>query len=199
MVRNGLLDRRTFLRQAAAVAAVGAPCVVSASALGKGAHVAPSERIGLAFLGLGGRGCQLVEEFTAKPEVESLAVCDPIAERRERALRLVEQTTAKSKGRGSYLACKMYINFREVLARSDIGGVVIASPEHWRPIQCVMAAKAGKDIYTEKPFALTIGEARAMVEAVRRHGLIGDNYSSPSTTIRIPVSCSEAWGPLGGA
>jgi predicted dehydrogenase len=174
MVRNSQLDRRTFLRQAAAAAAtaVGAPCVMSAAALGREGHVPPSERIGLAFLGPGGRGCQLVEEFTAKPEVESLAVCDPIAERREKALRLVEQTTAKSKSRGGYRACQAYVDFREVLARHDIDGVVIAAPEHWRPIQCIMAAKAGKDVYTEKPFALTIGDARAMVEAVRRHGCI---------------------------
>jgi len=166
--------RRRFLRQAAAaaVAAVGAPRVVPASALGKNALVPPSERIGLAFLGPGSRGCQLVEEFTAKPEVESLAVCDPIAERREKALRLVEQTTAKFKGRQGYRACKTYIDFRDVLAQSGVDGIVTAAPEHWRPIQCIMAAKAGKDVYTEKPFALTVGEGRAMVDAMRRHGRI---------------------------
>ena len=168
------LQRRLFLQGAlaAGIGAVAAPQVVPSSALGSSGRPAPNERIGLAFLGPGGRGRQLVKEFTGRNDAESLAVCDPIRGVRQQALAIVEQMAAKAKGRGTYQACKTYVDFRDVLARGDIDGVVVSATEHWRAIICIMAAKAGKDVFTEKPFSLTIGEGKAMVEAMRRYGRI---------------------------
>jgi len=132
----------------------------------------PSERIALAFIGPGGRGCNLIKAFGLRREVEILAVCDVRLERRERALALAEQLAAQKNGGGRYRACRPYRDFRDVLALPEVDGVVLAACEHWRPTMCVMAAKAGKDVYTEKPLALTAGEAIAMARAIRRYGRI---------------------------
>jgi len=174
MPEKKTLRRRGFLKRAAAVAAgtIGLPYVIPSSALGGAAQPPPSERIGLAFIGPGGRGAQLVSEFAERPDVESLAVSDVRRDQRERIKKEVEKLAGQQRSRGTYRACQTYRDFRDVLARDDVDGVVIAAPEHWRAIMCTMAAKAGKDVFTEKPFALTIKEGQAMVETIRRFGRV---------------------------
>ena len=142
------------------------------SALGNAGQSRASERIGLAFIGPGGRGTQLVREFAGRPEVGALAVCDVHGACARRSWALIERWPASAKPPARTGAAKTYVDFREVLARDDIDAVVISAPEHWRAIMCIMAAKAGKDIFTEKPFSLTIKEGQAMVEAIRRYGRI---------------------------
>jgi len=165
------LDRRRFLRSAAAAgSAIVAPCVVPCSALGRQDAAPPSERITLAFLGPGNRGRGLMEVFVPRPDAETVAISDVIAAQRDRAMaKLAELTDPSKPGRRP---CKTYIDFRDVLDRDDVDAVVVSAPEHWRAIMCIMAAKAGKDIYTEKPFSLTVKEGKAMVEAVRRYGRV---------------------------
>jgi len=167
-------SRRRFLKRAGAsiVGAVGLPHLVPESVFGKAGQLPPSERIGLAFLGPGNRGRQLIEEFAKRPDVESVAVCDVSRQVRQRAKELVEQTVAQARPGSTRRVCQAYIDFREALARPDVDGVVVSAPEHWRAIMCIMAAKAGKDVYTEKPFALTVKEGRAMVDAMRRYGRV---------------------------
>jgi len=164
------LKRRSFLQGAAVAAA--APWVVSSAALGKAGAMPASERIGLAFIGPGGRGTELVREFCSRGDVQGLAVADVRREVRQRVGKIIEELMAARAGQPGYRGVETYIDFRDVLQRSDVDGVVLAAPEHWRPIMCILAAKAGKDVFTEKPFALTIGEAKAMVEAIRRYGRI---------------------------
>ncbi|MHC4639526.1 MAG: Gfo/Idh/MocA family protein, partial [Planctomycetota bacterium] len=65
-----------------------------------------------------------------------------------------------------------YIDFRQVLARDDVDAVVITVPDHWHSVMANMAARAGKDIYCEKPMTLTIAEGRSMIETVRRYGTV---------------------------
>ena len=172
--RSRRLDRRTFLKgtAAAAMGAVCLPSIVQSSALGNSSVLAPSERVTLAFIGPGHRGSQLVREFAGRRDVEPLAVCDVRQDQRMRIKALVEELTAARRGRPEYRACDTYVDFRDVLARQDIEGVVISAPEHWRPIMCILAARAGKDIFAEKPFALAIKEGQAMVEAIRMHARI---------------------------
>ncbi len=122
-------------------------------------------------MGPGHRGTELVREFSPRPDVEPLAVCDVRKEQREKVQALVVELVSRTRG-GPWNSCEAYIDFREVLERKDIDGVVLSGPEHWRPIQCILAARAGKDIFAEKPFALTIREAQAMVEAIRSYGRI---------------------------
>ncbi len=164
------MKRRRFVQGTAALGV--APWIVPGSALGLAGRPAASERIGVAFIGPGGRGVQLVREFAGRPDVEPLAISDVRRGVREKVTSLIEEMVAPRKASGQYRGLAAYRDFRDVLARPDVDGVVIAAPEHWRPIMCIMAAKAGKDVFSEKPFALTIQEGQAMVAAIRRYGRI---------------------------
>lgn len=165
--------RRDFLRQAAVPAlATLAPCIVSRTALGLGDIAAPSDRITLGFIGIGCMGQGHLAHLLTYPDVQVAAVCDVDTWRRENAQRVVDEAYASRRAAGEYQGCAAYIDFRELLARDDIDAVVIAMGDRWHAVATVMAAEAGKDIYVEKPVSLRIAEARAMVEAVRRHGRI---------------------------
>jgi predicted dehydrogenase len=177
------LTRRGFLQQSsrALTATFVAPLLIPASALGRGGLIPPSERITMGFLGVGGQGSghllggawtYLAGGYTARPDVQVLAVCDVWRERREHACARVNRHYAEARGQESYRSCEAYVDFREVLDRSDIDAVLIASPAHWHALMSIMAARAGKDIFCEKPSAVTIRESQAVVEAVRQYGRV---------------------------
>jgi predicted dehydrogenase len=88
---------------------------------------------------------------------------------------------------GTYKAAPPITIFAKLLARDDIDAVVIATPDHWHAIIAIEAAKAGKDIYCEKPLSLTIREARAMVEATRRYGRVFQTGQPAALGARIPL------------
>ena len=165
-----MLTRRNLIRSALC-AAVAAPLVIPASAIGAGDRPAPSNRIGLGHIGVGGRGGGLLGGFLGNAESQSLAVSDTDATRSlTAAKRITERYTQVAPG--TYAGCKEYKDFRELLARPDIDGVVVATPDHWHALVTIMAAKAGKDIYCEKPMASTIGDGRASANAVKRYGRV---------------------------
>lgn len=158
-----------------------APMFIPGTILGRGGAIAPSERITMGFIGVGGQGgghllggawTYLTGGYTARQDVQVLAVCDVWRERRENATQRVNQYYTDHLGQGNYKSCQAYADFREVLARPDIDAVLIATPAHWHAIMSIMAAKAGKDIYCEKPTAVTIQEGRAVMEAVKRYGRV---------------------------
>src|SRR5262249_38241303 len=124
------LSRRQFLGRAAAACA--APLVLSSSA------VAANERIALGFIGVGKMGLYHVRRFLGHKDVQVVAVCDVVAERRDNAQKVVE--THYGKDKGEYKGCKTYKDFRELLGRDDINAVVIATPDHWHTIPCIQAA-----------------------------------------------------------
>ena len=173
-------SRRRFLKTGlAAVTAYGFPAIVPASVLGAGA---PSNRINLACIGTGNQGTNDMKAFLQEDDVQVVAVCDVNRGSygyatdaqflgREPGRQLVNQTYAERTRAGRYKGCDAYHDFREVLARPDVDAVTIVVPDHWHAVMTVMAARAGKHIYCEKPLALTINEGKAMVEAVRRHGV----------------------------
>ena len=76
---------------------------------------------------------------------------------------------AKKTGAGQYKGCDAYNDFREIIGRKDIDAVAIVVPDHWHAIMTIMAAKAGKDIYCEKPLSLTVRDGQEMVKAVRQY------------------------------
>jgi hypothetical protein len=164
------LSRRRFLGAGAALAA--APYIVSAGALGAEGQAAPSERIGMGFLGLGGRGNDHLRSFIQNAEVQVLAACDPFQAKREAARKFAEDTYAGRAGKGEYKGCAAFSDFREVLARKDIDAIVIAAPEFWHGLMGAGAVAAGKDVYGEKALTLTVAEGRALCAAVRRHSRI---------------------------
>jgi len=148
--------RRGFLQAAATLPLAG----VLASC-----QPAPSNRIVMATIGCGGQGTGDMGGFMGHPEVQMVAVCDPVPEHRAQARDKVNQ-------RYKNQDCKAYADFRDVLARDDIDAVLIGTPDHWHAIVTIAACKAGKDVFCEKPESLTVAEGRAMVEAVRRYGRV---------------------------
>jgi hypothetical protein len=175
--------RRSFLRHAAVTlgGAAAAPAILPVSVLGRDGIVPPSERITMGFIGVGGQGgghllggawTYVAGGYAGRKDVTVLAVCDVWRDRRENACRKVNDHYAEAYSRGNYKPCQAYTDFREVLDRPDIDAVLIATPAHWHATMAAMAAEAGKDIYCEKPTAVTVRESQAMRAAVRRYGRV---------------------------
>ena len=158
------VNRRQFLRRAAGMAAGAAafPYIVPASVLGADA---PSERITMGCIGVGSQGSGNMNSFLGKKDCRVLAVCDVDKGHRENAKNKVND-------RYKNQDCKAYHDFRELIARGDIDALSLALPDHWHSIPVVMGARAGKDMYGEKPLARTIGEGKLMRDAMNKYGRI---------------------------
>ena len=152
--------RRGFLGRAAA--ALAAPAVVTSRAL---AAPAPSDQIGLGSIGVGGRGNGLLGGFLRLSDCRCLAVADPFQNRRER-------TAARIDGHYKAKGCAAYRDYRELLARDDIDAVVIATPDHWHVPIAIHAARAGKDMYVEKPLGLCMAWNVELRTIIRRYGRV---------------------------
>jgi len=161
------LKRRTLLKQVGGLLA--APWIVPGGALGAGRQVPPSERVTVGLIGAGMMGRAHLRRMVNNPDARILAVCDVDQWRLKDAQGMVHAAYGAEQKGGTYKGCAAYADFRELLARPDIDAVLIATGDRWHAVQTVMAAKAGKDIYCEKPISLTIHESRAMVDAVRRY------------------------------
>jgi predicted dehydrogenase len=160
------LHRRTFLRTAiSAGAAVMAPQIIPSSALGKDGAVAPSERIVLGGIGIGNRGTYDLSCFLEQADVQFVAVCDVKESRRQ----AIKKTADKRYGNSD---CAMIRDFRELLARKDIDAVLIATGPNWHSTMAGYAARAGKDIYCEKPCTKNIAQSLALADTMRRTGVV---------------------------
>jgi len=153
------MRRRDFLQRAAA--AIVLPSFIPGAVLGRGGATPPSDQIPMAAIGLGFAW----EVGAQNPNTRMLAVCDVQRARRDWAKQYVD-------GRYGNSDCRTYNDFREVLARDDIDAVYIATPDHWHALVTVAAAREGKDIYCQKPLTHTVAEGQAVVEAVRRYGVV---------------------------
>ncbi len=159
MKLGNALSRRGFAQAAVA------PLVVPASALGLGAATPPSDRIAVAGIGMGNRNRRNIQEFLDQEEVRVVSVCDLIADRRSHAKQLVD-------GHYGNDDCAATRFHEEVLERDDIDAVVIGTGDRWHGVMSSLAAQAGKDVYCEKPFCLTISEGRRLVEVTRQYGTV---------------------------
>ena len=175
------LRRRAFLKAASGV--VAAPLFVPASALGRAGRPAPSERITLGFIGLGIMGLRHVNGFKYEADCQLTAVCDVDAVRRREAARVVDEHYGDPGG------CAQYHNFEDMLGRRDLDTVCISLPDHWHALASIPAVRAGKDVYGEKPLALTVAEGRRMVREVRRHGCIWQMGSWKRSTSQFRLAC----------
>jgi len=165
---NHSLSRRQFVRSVAASAALG-PMILGKSSL----RAAPSERITLGFIGVGTMGGHHhVNALLGQKDVQVVAVCDVVAQLRNHFKNVVEKRYADEQSKGTFKGCQAYNDFRELLGRSDIDAVVIATPDHWHAIPCIAAAKVKKDIYCEKPLTHSIVEGRRIVEAVAKNQVV---------------------------
>ena len=182
------LTRRALLARAAALAA--APYVLPASARGADGAVPPSNRITLGFIGVGMMGRGHVRCCLSYPQAHILAVCDVDRWRREDAKSTVEAGYAERRAAGTYRGCDTYTDLRRLLARRDIDAVLIATGDRWHALATVMAAKAGKDVYCEKPASLTIAGALAMVETVQRYGRVFQTGLQQRTSAPFRKACT---------
>ena len=131
---------------------------------------AAHERVRLGFIGVGRQAMGLLNNFMRIPGVEVVAGADVYAIKRDRfALRVQKNMSEAGK---TYVAPKLYEDYRELLANPDVDAVVIASPDHWHAIMAIDACRAKKDIYLEKPLTFTIKEGQELVKAVRENGIV---------------------------
>src|SRR6266446_2329575 len=174
------MPRRRFLATAAAGLAgpfLLDPRIHAADRQGQG----PNGRINLGFIGVGMMGRGHLGGFLSNRGVQVVAVCDVHRIRREDAVERVHRAYAAERRAGTYRGCAAFTDFRELLARQDIDAVVIATPDHWHAIPAILAARARKDVYCEKPLSLTIAESRAMVRAAREHDIVFQTGSQQRT------------------
>jgi hypothetical protein len=182
MAKGSRISRRVFLGGSASALAM--PLLVRSSALGADGATAPGNRITVGLIGRGCMGRGHLARLVGDKAVQVLAVCDADRSRCQEGKESVEANYAVSRPAGSYSGCAAYGDYRELLARKDIDAVLIATPDHWHTPISVHAAKAGKDVYCEKPVSLTIQQGRHLVEAVRANGRVfqtGSQYRSMQT------------------
>jgi hypothetical protein len=160
------LNRRRFLKTVVqAGALLAAPYVIPGAVLGKDGGVLPSERITLGGIGIGNRGGYDLGCFLQEPDVRFLAICDVKAARREAVKKMADSKYGNQD-------CAMYRDFRELLARPDIDAVLIATGPNWHATAAITAAKAGKDVYCEKPCSKNIAQSLELAATFRRTGRV---------------------------
>jgi hypothetical protein len=149
---KNITNRRQFIKQTAFAAAM--PTIISSTALGRGDTPPPSERINIGSIGVGGQGGGLMRgTLNNHPEAQIVAVSDCFGSKRQKALNKISEIYTK---KGRTANAKEYADFREMLAREDIDGVIIATPDHWHVPISIYAIQAGKDVYVEKPLGVSV-------------------------------------------
>ncbi|MBB3839544.1 putative dehydrogenase [Runella defluvii] len=175
MKKESTVSRREFVGKAASVLAgfTIVPRFVLGGTRPDGTkYIAPSDVISLGFIGTGKQGRGLTTSFLNTNEARIVALSEVYKAKAQLTLDRIKAHYEKNTQLGAYSDIPVYVDFRELLARKDIDAVVIATPDHWHAAMSVKAAEAGKDIYCEKPLALTIREGRAMVNAARKYNRV---------------------------
>ena len=191
MTKTRKITRRSFLKRStvglSAVAA--APYVVPSAAMGLAGATAPSERVTLGCIGVGGKGTGGMRNHMRWGDLQVVAVSDPNALHRRRAKGLVEKHYAAQKARGGYSGCAEHVDFRDLVARDDIDAVLVGTPDHWHVPASIGALRAGKDVYCEKPLSTTVAEGRALVETVRQTGRIFQHGTQLRSLRNVRFAC----------
>jgi predicted dehydrogenase len=177
-----------------AAGAAALPCFIPASALGLGGRVAPSERIVMGGIGIGGRGSYDLGYMLTDPQVQWVAVCDVLKSKREAAKNTVDRKYDNKD-------CATYGDLREFLAeRTDVDAVLIATGDRWHALASILAMRAGKDVYCEKPACLTMAQGQAVAEAARRYRRVyqtgAQRLSEPHHVFAIEMARSGRLGPI---
>lgn len=159
---TNVIKRRDFLTSTAgAAAALSMATIVPAKALGLERNLAANERINLGVIGIGPRCTYDLKSMLQFPDVQCVAIADVQAKRRDAGKTLVDQHYKNSD-------CVLYRDFRELLARKDIDAVLIATGDRWHAAASILAAKAGKDVYSEKPCGITIAACQELADTMHR-------------------------------
>ena len=168
------MKRRQFLGKIGKLTAFSAiaPTIIPSSALGKSGYVAPSNRVALSAIGLGGQGTMNTRNFLSDKRVEVVALCDVCKSANTYGYGHTDTKGAEVFKQRNNLNVPVYEDYRELLAKSDIDAVSVSLPDHWHAIAYIDCANAGKDVFGEKPLTRTIEEGRVLCEAVKRNGII---------------------------
>jgi predicted dehydrogenase len=166
-------SRRRFLRSAF-------PLLLPCATLGRAGATAPNSRVRLACIGLGGQGTSNLRAFLADERVQVVALCDVDRQHLERAAALAKL------GGGD-----LHGDFREVLARADVDAIMNATPDHWHAGVAVAAARAGKDLYSEKPLGGSIADGRAICRAVAEHRRILQCGTWRRSGLKVRMACER--------
>jgi predicted dehydrogenase len=193
-INPGLTRRQFLARGAIGASAVTLPCFIPASALGRDGAVAPSERIVMGGIGIGGRGSYDLSVLLTMPEVQWVAVCDVLERQRQIAKNMVDRRLGNHD-------CAMYRDMRQLLAeRTDVDAVLIATGDRWHALASVLAMRAGKDVYCEKPACLTMAEGQMVVDTARRYCRVyqtgAQRLSEPHHVFAIEMARSGRLGQI---
>lgn len=153
-------SRRNFLLASAATAVAGAT-IVPSHVLGRQGKTAPSNQITLGIVGIGPRCTYDLKAMLPFPDVKCVAIADVQANRRDAGKKLVDEHYKNND-------CKHYRDFRELLDRKDIDAVLVATGDRWHAAASILAAKAGKDVYSEKPCGITIAACQELADTMHR-------------------------------
>ncbi len=181
------MKRRDFIKTASA--SVIAPLIIPSSVLRK---PAPNDLLQLGCIGVGRQGqSNMLELINRGLEAGArlVAVCDLDRHRLDNAIWLAEKTYARELGLNNYRSVKSYHDFRELLGRKDIDGVVISVPDFWHGIVALAAVRAGKDIYLEKPLTYSLDEGQKLVRVVRQKKLVFQTGSQQRSSIYFLKAC----------
>jgi len=160
------LSRRKFIRNLST--AVVLPYIIPASAWGRNNHVAPSNRITLGFIGVGEHGVGTnIKGFIKHDDCQIVAICDVDPMQLPKAKETIFEIYGTS-----YKGLAIANDFREIINRKDIDAVVISTPDHWHIQMGVMAAKAGKDVFVEKPLTVSVEEGKIFCRVIKETGRI---------------------------
>lgn len=180
---NAITSRRRFLKTSALT--LGLPTFIPASALGRDGHVAPSNRIVLGAIGIGPRGRKVLSCFLEQKDVQFVAVADVQADRRE----TVRRMAARQYGVED---CAKSRDMFEVLERKDIDAVLICTGDHWHALASILAAKAGKEVYCEKPCSMTIAETQELADTMNRYGRVFQAGTQRRNVDNFRFACQRA-------
>ncbi len=181
------ITRRSFLKSAAVT--IMAPAIVPSTVFGR---AAPSNTLQIGCIGTGRQGQGDMQEAIYRGldvGARVVAVCDVDRHRMEDAQWLAEKIYAAELDKASYKGCSAYSDFRELLDRQDIDGVLIVTPDHWHAAHAIAAASAGKDIYLEKPLTYSIVEGQKLVKAVRKNKRILQVGSQQRSSTYFLMAC----------
>lgn len=197
------LDRREFLKNSV-LAASGLILLPSAFAASSGSRVrrpGAADRITLGVIGFGTQAHACVPNFLSDPRLQIVAVADPVTdlgnygykgEKRGGRLvgqKLIEAHYAEWKDGSPYKGCRVYEDFREMLAKEDLDAVYVSTPDHWHCAAALHAIKAGKHVYGQKPLSLTVDEGRRMAQAVAESGITFQTGSQQRSSVHFRTAC----------
>ncbi len=155
-----MFSRRQVLQAATAATTL--------SILGSKPTWAANDRLAIGFIGVGTMGRGHLGGLLGRPDVEVVGISDVVKERVDNAVEQVNNKYADRIKSGNYKGVKTYGDFRDLLAHPGLDAVVIATPDHWHAIPCILAARAGKHIYCEKPLTNNVAEGRRIVDEVKK-------------------------------